>query len=84
MANADAAEKRRKGDILNRLEYTAGPWSDPNLAKDAATEIARLREKVEFSLKWAEGLPKRIDNPRYYILSDEDLSAFKAAMSSLP
>ena len=36
-----------KPDILERLRYCAGPWSDFTLAEDAKKEIERLRAALD-------------------------------------
>lgn len=41
LASVGAAHMEK--DILDRLEYVAGPWQDFTLAEDAKREIERLR-----------------------------------------
>jgi hypothetical protein len=38
--------------LLERLRFCAGPWSDPNLAKNAADAIRELR--AELAMAWRE------------------------------
>ena len=40
-----------KRDILERLQFCAGPWSDYSLADDAKAEIERLRSVLDATHK---------------------------------
>ena len=51
-------------------------------ALEAQQRAAKAEEKVRFALEWADGIPRLADSPKRYVLSSEDIEAFKSALRS--